>query len=191
MTIPTSKKREIIDLIVTRLKTIRTELGISDENHIFTNPFREIDTTEVPCLKIALMNGDAERFTNAIEYANMDRLMIAYIMQDNGDLHPELYDKGEFIADFIIRDENDSQNEGTLNSVLSDLKYVGWDIDLKLGAIGAGAIVLKFDIKYHTEHKPVFENDLETVSVDVRVDGLSDEEGVDPYPQINITLPTE
>lgn len=125
---------------------------------VFKNPFREVDPdAEIPCYKVALIRGKTERITNAIEYEWTDQLIIAYIAQGNeGDLEDELYDRGEELAAFLIGDENNSENPNALHHLVSDLVLTDWDMDLKTGATGTGAIVLKFDLTYHIKYEMEF-----------------------------------
>lgn len=170
-------KKLIVDKVIERLKTlpaINPNLPVCTIN-AYKNPFRPVESNELPCLKVALMRGKTSRFTNAIEYKWTDQLVVAYQAQGNDeDLEDGLYAAAEAIADFLIKDENDSGDADSLHHLISDLELTDWDMDLKNGAVGQGAIVLKFDLTYHTKHELEFP-DLEGVDYIIKPLGAGEE----------------
>lgn len=179
--------KDIINKVIARL-TADTTVNPSANITFFKNPFREIAEDELPCIKVAMMRGDASRINNNIEYQHDDQLIVAYIAQGNDNaLEDALYDKGEQIRDFLIKDENNSGDAAALHHLISDLTFASWDMDLKNGEVGTGAIVLKFNIRYHTKHNIVFE-DLEGVELTVKHTGAGEDS--DAYPTESINIPT-
>lgn len=155
----------------------------------FGNPFRELAEGEVPCFKVALMSGKAERVNNRIEYAHSDTLVVAYIFEANeDDLENALYAAGEEILDFLIKDENNSADADSIHHLVSDLIFSEWSMDLKNGATGTGAIVLKFDLSYHTTHELSF-GALEGFEVTIKHTDAGDD--TDPVAVDSIDVPTE
>ncbi len=185
-------KKTIVDKVIERLKTLPAiNPDLPETICFFRNPFREISEEELPCVKVALLRGKSERINNAIEYENEDTLMVAYQAQGNEDsgLEDKLYDAQEAIKDFLIKDENDSGNPDALHHLLSDLEFEDWDMDLVNAAVGTGAIVLKFNITYHTKHVLSFDDDLEGFEVTIKHTDAG--EDTDPIAVDSIDLPTE
>ena len=171
-----TKKTDIVNKIAERLQTL-TALNPNDPNPItiVKNPFREIEQSELPCFKIGFMEGDAEEFNNKIEYKREDRLVIAYITEANDDdLDAALYQAEELISDFMIKDHNDSDTDGSLYSQFDVLKYRGWESQFEKGEVSVGAVKLKFDVTYYTEHVLTFD-DLNTVYTEIKPHGASDD----------------
>lgn len=155
-----SVKKTVVNKIRDRILVFEKALDPSAKCYppVFKNPFREVDPdSEMPCYKVALIRGKTDRINNAIEYEWKDQLIVAYIAQGNeGDLEDDLYDKGEALAAFLICDENNSEDPDALHHLISDLELTDWDMDLKTGSVGTGAIVLKFDLTYHTKYEMEF-----------------------------------
>lgn len=183
-------KKAIVNKVIARLLTLEAiNPDLPDAINIYKNPFREVSEDELPCVKVAIMSGESERINNAPEYQHTDQLIIAYMAQGNDDdLEDELYDAAEAIYDFLIKEENNSGDAATLHHLISDLAYTGWDMDLKIGGIGTGAVVLKFDIIYHSKHLLEF-GDLEGFEIEVKHTGAG--ENTDPLFVDSIDLPTE
>lgn len=182
----TSIKKSIVDKIISR---IPAGTGLTPEES-FKNPFREISEDELPCLKVALMRGRSEEIDTRIRYRHNDSLIVAWVDQGNGDeLVDRLYEAGEKIADFLINDANNSGEPEALYHEEIQLMLANWDMDLKTGAAGTGAIVLTFDIKYHTEHTLVFE-DLESIHLNTKPKEASDDDNTASFID-TIDLPTD
>lgn len=151
-----STKKAIVDKVLSVVQAI-PELNPKLPNcptPAFKNPFREVAEDEVPCFKVALMRGKSERINNSIEYAYTDQLVVAYIAQGNdSELEDHLYQASELMAEALINSENNSGDLNSLHHLVSDLVLTDWDMDLKNGAVGTGAIVLKFDLTYHLKYE--------------------------------------
>lgn len=182
-----SVKKALINKVKERILKFETQLDPNAKCYpkIFKNPFREVDPeTELPCYKVAIVRGKADRINNSIEYEWKDQLIIAYVGQGNeDDLEDGLYDKAEALAAFIIGDENNSGDPDALHHLVSDLELTDWDMDLKTGAVGTGAIVLKFDLTYHIKYEMEFD-DLEGFDITVK----HTEAGEDTEPVARITI---
>lgn len=170
------KKTDIVNKIAERLQTITAiNPNAPADITIVKNPFREISQEELPCIKIGFMEGNAEYFNNKIEYKREDRLVIAYIGEANDDdLDNLLYQAEELIVDFMVKDHNDSETDGSLYSQFDELKYMGWESQFEKGEVSVGAIKLKFDVTYYTQHTLTFD-DLNTVYSEIKPAGASDD----------------
>lgn len=159
-----SKKNDIVDNVIARLPA---GTGLTPET-THKNPFREVAESELPALKVALMRGRSDEINTQIEYERLDTLVVAWIDQGNDDaLIERLYDAEEKISNFLINDANNNEITGNLRQLVDDLTHTNFDMDLKNAGAGTGAIVLTFDIKYHTTHSIEFE-DLEGYELEVR-----------------------
>lgn len=187
---PNVAKKEIVDKVIERLQTIPSlnpDLP-GEALDAFKNPFREVSTDELPCFKVGFVSGNASRINNAIEYEHSDELIVAYIAQGNGDdLQDALYDAMEIILDFLIRDENNPADADSLHHLVSDLIYTDWSMDMKTGEVGSGAIVLKFNVVYHTRHE-ITGDDFTKAYFSMKPAGASEETPSIPDEQL-ITLP--
>lgn len=166
-----SVKKAIVDKVIERLQTIEAlnPRLPTCPTPAFKNPFREVTEEELPCFKVALLRGKTDRINNAIEYRWTDQLIVAYIAQgnDDGTLEDDLYEAAELMAALLIGDENNSADEDSLHHLVSDLVLTDWDMDLKNGAVGTGAIVLKFDLTYHQKYVMEFD-DLEGLDITIK-----------------------
>lgn len=184
-----SQKKAIVDKIIERLTGL--EAINPDPNYpidIFKNPFRPVEPDDLPCLKVAIMRGKTERITNSIEYAWTDQLIVAYQTKGNdNDLEDDLYKAAEAISDFLIKDENNSGDPDSLHHLISDLVLTDWDMDLKNGEVGVGAIVLKFDLTYHIKYELVFP-DLEGFEIIAKLATAG--QNTDPAFTESLDLPT-
>lgn len=187
-----SAKKIIVNKVIERLKTLTAIQPASGcgELTFFKNPYRPADPeTELPCVKVAFMRGASERINNAIEYEHTDQLLIAYQAQGNdSDLEDTLYDAADAIEDFLINDENDSSADNTLWNVIDDLELKSWEMDLQTGDIGTGAIVLIFDLKYHTKHVLEF-GDLEGFNITIKPKDST--AATEPIYETSIDLPQD
>lgn len=178
-----SRKRTIIDTIVERLKKAK----VTDAQHFFKNPFREIAEDELPCVKIGILGDDAEWYNNRPEYKRSAQLVIVYSDQGNDELADKLQYMGERIENFMIDDDNTTQVDGVLDALM--LK--GTELNLENAAMGIGAIIVKFDITFYTEHLAKLD-DLETINVKIKPStAVGNDTENPPVFEDTITLPTE
>lgn len=185
-----SLKQLIVEKVQERLNTLEIiHPNFPETVPTFTNPFREVESNELPALKVAIMGGSANRRNNNIEYKNNDMLYIVYQVQgnDDADLQFTLYTAQEEITNFMILDDNDSGDPDSIHHLINDLEFIEWDMDLKNGESGTGAMVMKFKIDYHTNHNLIFD-DLETVSIDLKHTDAG--EDTESYSIDEQTLPT-
>jgi len=171
----TIKKTDIRKKIEERLRTlVALNPAGATPIKIIHNPFREIHADELPCIKVGFQEGRAEEFNTKIEYKREDRLVIAYIAKDNDLLQDTLEKAEEIISDFMIRDHNNNEDTKSLYSVFDRLKYTGWTSQYDTGEVSVGAVSLKFDITYYTEHTLDFE-DWNTAFVEIKPLGASED----------------
>lgn len=185
-----SIKKDIINKVIERLKTLESIKPTNGcELFFFKNPYRPNAPEEFPCVKVAFARGATERINNAIEYEWTDQLVVAYQAQGNdNDLEDLLYDSADAIADFLIDDENDSGNPEALHHLISDLELKSWEMDLQAGNVGTGAIVLIFDLKYHTKHEIEF-GDLD--GFDITIKPKDSTPATEPIYETKIDLPKD
>jgi len=186
-----SIKKTIVDKVIERLQLIPDlNPGLPTcATPAFKNPFREVSQDEVPCFKVALMRGKTDRISNSIEYRWTDQLIVAYIDQgnDDGDLEDRLYEACELMSATLIGDENNSGAADSMHHLVSDLVLTDWDMDLKNGEVGVGAIVLKFDLTYHQKYVMEFD-DLEGLDITIKHTEAGDDSL--PIALVKIDLPT-
>lgn len=186
-----SIKKSIVDKVIERLQLIPDLNPRLPTCPIpaFKNPFREVSQDEIPCFKVALMRGKTDRINNAIEYRWTDQLIVAYIAMgnDGSDLEDHLYHACELMAATLIGDENNSSDPDALHHLVSDLVLTDWDMDLKNGEVGTGAIVLKFDLTYHQKYVMEFD-DLE--GLDITIKHTEAGEDTEAIAKVKIDLPT-
>jgi len=169
------KKTDIRNKIEERLRTlvVLNPAGATPIT-VVTNPFREIDAEELPCIKIGFEDGRAEEFNNKIEYKREDRLVIAYIARENDSLQETLEKVEEVISDFMIRDHNNNEDPESLYSLFDMLKYTGWTSQYEKGEVSVAAVKMKFDVTYYTKHTLDFE-DFNTAFVEIKPHGATED----------------
>lgn len=179
---PTPDYRSKNQDVVQHILDILSDNAVTDALHFFDNPFREIDESELPCIKAAIMGGDSTMENTKIEYSHKPQIVVAYVCQGNDKLAAKLNYMGERISRFLINYEN-TENE---KLGLDEMMQTGWDLSLEKGASGTGAIVLKFAGKYWTDHAPVL-GPLEEVYVEYKPTTAPPDD--DPLYDETITLP--
>lgn len=173
-----SKNQDIVQKII----DILTDNAVTDAQHFFDNPWREVAEEELPCLKVALVRGDSARETTKIEYSHKPELVVAYCAQGNEKLSAVLNYYGERISRFLINYEN-TQHE---KLGLDDLELTGWELNMEAGATGTGALMLKFRGSYWTDHAPAL-GPLQSVYVEYKPTTAAEDDP--PLYDETITLP--
>lgn len=172
----TAIKTKIIDKVIERLQTLDAiNPAAPAEMTITKNAFREYDEDSLPLIRVSFQKGGASQFNNAITYKREDQLNIYFADSGNDDtLDDTLYDAEEAIADFMIQDHNNSGDADSLYHLFDVLEYKGWESNFEKGEIPIGAVMLKFDITYYSNH--IFTpDDLETANVKVKPAGFGDD----------------
>lgn len=173
-----SKNQDLVQHIL----DVLADNAVTDAQHFFDNPFREVSQEELPCIKAAIMKGDSARENTQVEYSHKPELVVVYVAQANEKLSAVLNYFGERISRFLINYEN-TENE---KLGLDDLEQTGWDLSLENAAVGTGAIILKFRGTYYTQHAPVL-GPLEEVYVAYKPTGTPPNDP--PLYDETITLP--
>ncbi len=179
---PTPDYRSKNQDLVQKILDLLADNAVTDAQHFFDNPFREISEEELPCIKAAIMRGDSNRENTKIEYSHKPELVVVYVCQNNDKLAAKLNYFGERISRFLINYEN-TENE---DLGLDDLVQTGWDLSLQNGEVGTGALILKFTGTYWTDHAPVL-GPLEEVYVAYKPTTAPADD--DPLYDETITLP--
>ena len=160
-----SQKNAIVNMLIKALQ----DNEVTDAEHFFKNPFKEIDPDELPAVKVAIMSSPAEKFNSKVEYKHSPEIIIAYFAQNSEEeLYDILYYYAERIYDFFIR----AEASGALAPQLNLMNFTNFDLSLERAETGIGGAVLRFQGEYFSEHEPDLD-DLEGFNVKVSAKGAT------------------